>query len=133
MYIGPQGIVHGTYSTILNAGRTMLGIPENSDLRGCLFVSSGLGGMIGAQGKAIKIANGVGIIAEVDCSRIETRKEQGWITGISDNAEEAFREAKRYQEKKEGAAIAFYGNIVDLLEWEKGGSAKSRQGGNGLH
>ena len=69
MYIGPQGIVHGTYSTILNAGRAKLGIPADQDLTGRLFVTSGLGGMSGAQGKAIEIANGVGIIAEVDHSR----------------------------------------------------------------
>ncbi len=79
MYIGPQGIVHGTYSTILNAGRLKLNIAGNSDLRGHLFVSSGLGGMSGAQGKALEIANGVGIIAEVDYSRIQTRYDQGWI------------------------------------------------------
>ena len=73
MYIGPQGIVHGTYSTILNAGRLKLGIPQDKDLCGRLFVTSGLGGMSGAQGKAVEIAGGVGIIAEVDYSRIETR------------------------------------------------------------
>jgi len=77
MYIGPQGIVHGTYSTLLNAGRLKYGIPVEKDLRGYLFVTSGLGGMSGAQGKATKIAGGVGIIAEVDKSRIETRYDQG--------------------------------------------------------
>ena len=66
MYIGPQGIVHGTFNTILTAGRLKLGIPADQDLRGRLFISSGLGGMSGAQPKAIEIANGVGIIAEVD-------------------------------------------------------------------
>jgi urocanate hydratase len=66
MYIGPQGIVHGTYNTLLNAGRLKLGLDKDDDLRGKLFVSSGLGGMSGAQGKAIVIAKGVGIIAEVD-------------------------------------------------------------------
>ena len=76
MYIGPQGIVHGTYSTILNAGRAKLGIPADKDLGGCLFVSSGLGGMSGAQGKAVEIANGVGIVAEVDFSRIQTRLDK---------------------------------------------------------
>ena len=117
MYIGPQGIVHGTYSTILNAGRTMLGIPHDKDLKGYLFVSSGLGGMSGAQGKSVEIANGVAIIAEVDYSRVKTRKEQGWIGKVSDNAEKAFAMAKEYQDKKEGIAIAFHGNIVDLLEY----------------
>jgi urocanate hydratase len=117
MYIGPQGIVHGTYSTILNAGRTKLGIPGDRDLSGYLYVTSGLGGMSGAQGKAIEIANGVGIIAEVDYSRIETRYEQGWVSKIVDNPKEAFDIAKEYQRKEESIAIAFYGNVVDLLEY----------------
>ena len=77
MYIGPQGIVHGTYNTILNAGRLKLGIDEKGNLAGKLFVSSGLGGMSGAQGKAGDIAGAVSIIAEVDKSRIDTRLEQG--------------------------------------------------------
>ena len=77
MYIGPQGIVHGTYNTILNAGRLKLGLGEKDNLKGKLFVSSGLGGMSGAQGKAGDIAGAVSIIAEVDISRIETRLEQG--------------------------------------------------------
>ena len=77
MYIGPQGIVHGTFNTILNAGRKFLGIGEREDLVGHVFVSSGLGGMSGAQPKAANIANAVGIFAEVDKSRIETRHNQG--------------------------------------------------------
>lgn len=117
MYIGPQGIVHGTYSTILNAGRLKLGIPKDGDLKGKLFVTSGLGGMSGAQGKAVEIANGVGIIAEVDYSRIETRYSQGWVSEIAKTPEEAFKLAKKYMEKEEPSAIAFYGNIVDLLEY----------------
>ena len=117
MYIGPQGIVHGTYSTILNAGRSQLGIAPDRDLRGTLFVSSGLGGMSGAQGKAVEIANGAGIIAEVDYSRIQTRYEQGWVTRIVEDPAEAFGLARQYQDKKEGIAIAFAGNIVDLLEY----------------
>ncbi|EOC99977.1 urocanate hydratase [Caldisalinibacter kiritimatiensis] len=117
MYIGPQGIVHGTYNTILNAGRLKLGISEDGDLRERLFVSSGLGGMSGAQGKAIEIANGVGIIAEVDYSRIQTRLEQGWISKVSDNLEEVFKMAKEYKERNESIAIAYYGNVVDLLEY----------------
>jgi urocanate hydratase len=117
MYIGPQGIVHGTYSTLLNAGRLKLNIAEDKDLSGYLFVSSGLGGMSGAQGKAVEIARGVGIIAEVDYSRIQTRYDQGWISRIVDNAAEAFNLAKEYQQKKEALSIAFYGNIVDLLEY----------------
>jgi len=117
MYIGPQGIVHGTYSTILNAGRTKLGIAQDKDLSGYLFVSSGLGGMSGAQGKSVEIANGVGIIAEVDYSRVQTRNEQGWIGKVFDNPAETFAMAKKYQDKKESISIAFYGNIVDLLEY----------------
>jgi urocanate hydratase len=117
MYIGPQGIVHGTYSTILNAGRLELGIPEKGDMSGRLFVSSGLGGMSGAQGKAIEIAKGVGIIAEVDYSRIQTRFNQGWVSRIIDDPSEAFNLAKESQGKGKSIAIAFYGNIVDLLEY----------------
>lgn len=117
MYIGPQGIVHGTYSTLLNAGRLKLNIPADSDLRGYLFVSSGLGGMSGAQGKSVEIANGVGIIAEVDRSRIQTRYEQGWINRVADDPAKAFRLAKEFQAKKESLSIAFHGNIVDLLEY----------------
>lgn len=117
MYIGPQGIVHGTYSTILNAGRSVLGIPAEKDLSGHLFLTSGLGGMSGAQGKAVEIANGVGIIAEVDPSRIKTRHEQGWISKVVENPEEAFSIAEEYKKKGEAISIAFYGNIVDLLEY----------------
>ena len=94
-----------------------MGIPPDKDLSGYLFVSSGLGGMSGAQGKAVEIANGVGIIAEVDYSRIKTRHEQGWVSRIVEDPAEAFGLAKEYQDKKEGIAIAFYGNIVDLLEY----------------
>jgi urocanate hydratase len=115
MYIGPQGIVHGTYSTLLNAGRLKLGVPPQGNLAGKLFVSSGLGGMSGAQGKAIEIAGGVGIIAEVDISRIETRYQQGWISYIAKTPLESFKLAKEKMDKKESYAIAYYGNIVDLL------------------
>ncbi|WP_129600238.1 urocanate hydratase [Anaerophilus nitritogenes] len=117
MYIGPQGIVHGTYNTILNAGRLKLGIPQDEDLKGRLFITSGLGGMSGAQGKAVEIAGGVGIIAEVDESRIETRYTQGWVSKVAKTCEEAFDLAKEYMNKKEPCAIAFHGNIVDLLEY----------------
>ncbi|WP_425446544.1 urocanate hydratase [Dethiothermospora halolimnae] len=117
MYIGPQGIVHGTFNTLLNAGRMKLGVADDGDLTGHLFVSSGLGGMSGAQGKAVEIANGVGIIAEVDYSRIETRYEQGWVSKITESPKEAFELANEYMDKKESIAIAFYGNIIDLLEY----------------
>ncbi len=116
MYIGPQGIVHGTYSTLLNAGRLKLDLPPDGNLAGRLFVSSGLGGMSGAQGKAVEIAGGVGIIAEVDRSRIDTRLNQGWVREVCDTPEQAFALAVRFQKDKKPAAIAFFGNIVDLLE-----------------
>ena len=117
MYIGPQGIVHGTFNTILTAGRLKLGIPTNEDLRGRLFVTSGLGGMSGAQPKAIEIANGVGIVAEVDLSRIQTRFNQGWVAKVSDDLKEVFAVAHEYMKKKQPISIAYHGNIVDLLEY----------------
>ena len=117
MYIGPQGIVHGTYNTLLNAGRLKLGIGDSEDLKGKLFVSSGLGGMSGAQGKACVIAGGVSIIAEVDESRITTRHTQGWVDEIATSEEEAFNLATKYMEKGQAKSIAYLGNIVDLLEY----------------
>ena len=117
MYIGPQGIVHGTYNSILNAGRIKLGIEEKGDLRGHIFVSSGLGGMSGAQGKAAKIANGVGIIAEVDYSRIKTRLDQGWIDESFDQLGDLFERAHEAALSGEALALAYHGNIVDLLEY----------------
>jgi urocanate hydratase len=117
MYIGPQGIVNGTYITLLNAGRKYLGIPENKNLAGVLYVSSGLGGMSGAQSKAIEIAGGIGIIAEVDKSRIETRFNQGWVSKVSSNLEEIFSWVDEARLHKKALSIAYYGNIVDLLEY----------------
>ena len=117
MYIGPQGIVHGTFNTILNAGRMKLGLKGDEDLRGHLFVTSGLGGMSGAQGKAVEIAGGVGIIAEVDFSRIETRLKQGWISKASGDLTEVFQWAADSISRREPVAIAYHGNIVDLLEY----------------
>ncbi len=115
MYIGPQGIVHGTYSTLLNAGRMKLHKKDDEDLSGVLFVSSGLGGMSGAQGKAVRIAGGVGLIAEVDKSRIATRHEQGWVDIVTDNATEAFTKALEAKDDGRSLSIAYYGNVVDLL------------------
>jgi urocanate hydratase len=117
MYIGPQGIVHGTYSTLLNAARLKFDMPEESHLDGRLFVSSGLGGMSGAQGKAIEIAGGVGIIAEVDESRIQTRHSQGWVSQVVTHPAEAFQRARTCQASKTSTAIAFKGNVIDLLEY----------------
>jgi urocanate hydratase len=117
MYIGPQGIVHGTFNTLLNAGRIELGIPQDQDLAGKLFVSSGLGGMSGAQGKAAEIASAVSIIAEVDESRIKTRYEQGWVSRKTDSLAEAVSWAMQMQENKDPCSIAYHGNIVDLLSY----------------
>ena len=117
MYIGPQGIVHGTFNTIMNAGRQQLGMQGDQDLSGYLFVSSGLGGMSGAQPKAVEIAGGVGIIAEVDYSRIKTRREQGWVGKASADLAEVFRWAKEAKAEKNPLSIAYYGNIVDLLDY----------------
>ncbi|HMM22889.1 MAG TPA: urocanate hydratase [Selenomonadales bacterium] len=117
MYIGPQGIVHGTFNTILNAARQRLGIGAEEDLAGHLFVSSGLGGMSGAQPKAVEIAGGVGIIAEVDYSRIETRHKQGWVNVVSDKLEEVFATARQHMAEKKAISIAYHGNIVDLLAY----------------
>lgn len=117
MYIGPQGIVHGTFNTLLNAGRLKLGIPQDGDLRGRLFVSSGLGGMSGAQPKAAEIAGAAAIIAEVDPSRIETRHRQGWVQHIAESIPEAFRLAREAMGRKEPCSVAYHGNVVDLLEY----------------
>ena len=117
MYIGPQGIVHGTFNTLLNAGRLKLGIPADGNLAGKLFVTAGLGGMSGAQGKAAEIAGAVSIIAEVDESRIMTRYTQGWVSAKTDSLEEALRLAREKMDAKEPCAIAYLGNIVDLLEY----------------
>ena len=91
--------------------------PNDGNLAGHLFVSSGLGGMSGAQGKACMIAGGASIIAEVDYSRIETRNVQGWVSHISDSPRTAFRLAQEMMDRKEACAIAYHGNIVDLLEY----------------
>ncbi len=117
MYIGPQGIVHGTFNTLLNAGRLVLGVPQDEDLAGKLYVTSGLGGMSGAQGKAAEIAGAVSIIAEVDMSRIQTRYTQGWVSKVTENLDEAWAWAKEKLEAKEACAIAYCGNVVDLLEY----------------
>ncbi|MBD3223540.1 MAG: urocanate hydratase [Caldithrix sp.] len=117
MYIGPQGIVHGTYLTLLNAGRLYLGIPEDKDLKGVCFVSSGLGGMSGAQAKAVEIAGGVGVIAEVDESRIKTRLEQGWVSKVSADLSEIAGWIDQYKKEGRAVSIAYHGNVVDLLEF----------------
>ncbi len=117
MYIGPQGIVHGTYLTLLNAGRLYLGIPQDQDLGGCVFLSSGLGGMSGAQAKAVEIAGGVGVIAEVDKSRIDTRTQQGWLSRWSDDLDRVFQWVDEAVKNKTPLSIGYYGNVVDLWQY----------------
>jgi urocanate hydratase len=117
MYIGPQGIVHGTFNTILNAARKMLGVAPNGDLSGLLFVSSGLGGMSGAQPKAGEIAGCVTVVAEVDASRIKTRLDQGWVKKSSADLAEVFAWTEKARTEKEALSIAYHGNIVNLLNY----------------
>ncbi len=116
MYIGPQGIVHGTFNTLLNAGRLKLGVSQDGDLSGKLFISSGLGGMSGAQGKAAIIAGAACIIAEVDPSRVETRFSQGWVSCVETTVEGAFARAEEARAAGKPIAVAFQGNVVELLE-----------------
>jgi urocanate hydratase len=117
MYIGPQGIVHGTYNTLLNAGRKKFSLPEGKGLAGRLFVSSGLGGMSGAQPKAAEIAGAASIIAEVDPSRIETRHSQGWVSKRTKNLSEVFAWAEDAMAEGRALSIAYEGNVVDLLQF----------------
>lgn len=117
MYIGPQGIVHGTYLTLLNAGRLYLNLPQDKDLSGLLYLSSGLGGMSGAQAKAIEIAGGIGVIAEVDESRIKTRYDQGWVSRISDDLDEIFKWVDEARKSKRPLSIGYNGNVVDLWKY----------------
>ncbi|MFX1477544.1 MAG: urocanate hydratase [Promethearchaeota archaeon] len=117
LYIGPQGIVHGTYITLLNAGRLYLNIPHGEDLKGILYLSSGLGGMSGAQAKAIEIAGGIGVIAEVDNTRIKTRYEQGWVSMISDDLNEIFGWVKDARQTGRSVSIAYNGNVVNLWKY----------------
>lgn len=116
MYIGPQGIVHGTFNTVLNAGRMKFG-DKPDVLKGRLFVTSGLGGMSGAQPKAADIAGCVSVTAEVDESRIATRHGQGWVKEIARTPEEAFGRAQELMRRGEVRSIAFHGNVVDLLQY----------------
>ena len=117
MYIGPQGIVHGTTITILNAARKYLNVPNDSDLGGIVYVTSGLGGMSGAQAKAAVIAGAVCIIAEIDPIVAEKRHSQGWLTEIYDNLEELILRATNAVTSKEAVSLGYVGNIVDLLEY----------------
>lgn len=113
MYIGPQGIVHGTTITVMNAARKYAG----GSLAGKVFVSSGLGGMSGAQPKAAVIAGGIGVIAEVNPKAVQTRHSQGWVDEVFSDLNELIRRIHSAREKKEAVSLAYRGNIVDL--WEK--------------
>ena len=117
MYIGPQGIVHGTTITILNAARKYLDLQDQSDLGGILYVTSGLGGMSGAQAKAAVIAGAVCIIAEIDPIAANKRHQQGWLTELYDDLEKVISRSKQAMENKEPISIGYLGNIVDLLEY----------------
>ena len=115
MYIGPQGIVHGTTITILNAARKI--DPECKDLSGKIFITSGLGGMSGAQPKAGIIAKGVCIVAEINPKATYKRYEQGWVDEIFTNLDKLLDRAITARENKEAISLAYNGNIVDL--WER--------------
>lgn len=116
MYIGPQGIVHGTTITVLNAGRKRME-PDRKSLAGMLFVSSGLGGMSGAQPKAGNIAGVVSVIAEINPLAVAKRKEQGWVDEVHTSLDELMSRIRRAQTDKETVSMAYQGNIVDL--WER--------------
>ena len=115
MYIGPQGIVHGTTITVLNAARKI--DPKAKDLSGKIFVTAGLGGMSGAQPKAAVIAKGICIVAEVNPQATYKRQKQGWVDEVYTNIDKLLDRAISAREKKEAVSIAYDGNIVDL--WER--------------
>ncbi|MFM1945971.1 MAG: hypothetical protein RL207_254 [Bacteroidota bacterium] len=115
MYIGPQGIVHGTTITVLNAVRRLA--KNRDDIRGKLFLTAGLGGMSGAQPKAGNIAGVISVTAEVNPKAAKTRHEQGWVDEIISDLDELSVRVKKAQEAKEVVSIAYLGNVVDV--WEK--------------
>ena len=114
MYIGPQGIVHGTTITVLNAIRRLS--KTKDDLHGKLFVTAGLGGMSGAQPKAGNIAGVISVTAEVNAKAVHTRHSQGWVDEVIDNIDELCTRVKKAQSNKEVVSIAFHGNIVAVWE-----------------
>ena len=113
MYIGPQGIVHGTTITVLNAAR----MHSAGGTAGKLFVSAGLGGMSGAQPKAAVIAGVVGVIAEINPKAVQKRYEQGWVDEVFTSLDELMPRIRKAVEAKEAVSIAYQGNVVDL--WER--------------
>ncbi|MCD4725351.1 MAG: urocanate hydratase [Bacteroidales bacterium] len=114
MYIGPQGIVHGTTITVLNAGRMLQ--DGASGLGGKIFVTSGLGGMSGAQAKAAVIAGAVGVVAEINPSAAQKRHEQGWVDELFTGLDALIERIKEASANKEAVSLAFQGNIVELWE-----------------
>lgn len=114
MYIGPQGIVHGTTITLLNAGRRYLGKREG--LAGTLYVTSGLGGMSGAQAKAAVIAGAIGVVAEINPDALHKRHEQGWVDEVEDDLERLTARIARAREARQAVSIGYLGNVVDLWE-----------------
>ncbi|XP_054709918.1 urocanate hydratase-like [Uloborus diversus] len=113
-YIGPQGIVHGTTLTLMNAGRKYLNL---NDMSGKIYISSGLGGMSGAQAKAAVIAGCVGVIAEVDSTVLQKRYDQGWVMEVIDNLDQLIKRIRETKQKKISTSIGYLGNIVDV--WER--------------
>ncbi|HSV77103.1 MAG TPA: urocanate hydratase [Bacteroidales bacterium] len=114
MYIGPQGIVHGTTITVLNAGRRFLG--TDTGLKAKVFVTSGLGGMSGAQAKAAVIAGAVGVLAEINPKVINIRKEQGWVDEVFYDLPSLVTRINRARTREEAVSLVYQGNIVDLWE-----------------
>lgn len=118
MYIGPQGIVHGTTITVLNAARKKLSdYPGRSDIHGMLFVSSGLGGMSGAQPKAGNIAGVVSVVAEINPQAAQKRYDQGWVDELHYNLDELMPVIKSAVAERRTVSLAYVGNVVDL--WER--------------
>ena len=117
MYIGPQGIVHGTTITLMNAARLKFGLSSDSNLGGMRFVTSGLGGMSGAQAKAAVIAGASCIVAESNPVAAQKRHEQGWVDHLSHDVDEAIDIMINASEENKGCSVGYVGNIVDL--WER--------------
>ena len=113
MYIGPQGIVHGTTITVLNAARMKR---PNGDFKGLLFVTSGLGGMSGAQPKAAKIAGLVSVTAEVNPKAAYKRQEQGWVDIVIEDIDELVTAVELARKQGKDTSFAYLGNIVDVWE-----------------
>ena len=116
MYIGPQGIVHGTTITLLNAARMYLGKNGDDGLAGVLYVSSGLGGMSGAQAKAAVISGAVAIIAECNEFAAKKRYEQGWLSELHYELDAVIDRAEQAKSNRQALSLGYVGNIVDLLE-----------------